>query len=320
MRIFRGLEELPAGFGPAAVSIGNFDGVHCGHRLILERLRERARTGGLRSVAVTFNLHPMRAVRPEASLRLITPLDSRLELLAATGIDAAMILPFTPALSRMRAADFIRAIVRDSLRALEVHEGANFRFGHRAEAGATELQEMGRDMGFAVTLYGPCAIRGCAVSSSRIRELLLQGDLRTARALLGRSFFVRSTPARGRGVGATLDAPTINLAPYSELLPPNGVYVTRLRVGTVWCDGVSNIGYRPTFGPGAFAVETHLLDFQRLALHPVELDHTTPLKLVFLKKLRDERAWPSPEALQQQIFKDVARARRYHRLLRLFAG
>lgn len=317
MRIFRGLDELPAEYGPTAVSIGNFDGVHCGHRLILERLRERALSGGLRSVAVTFDPHPTRALRPEAGLKLLTPLDSRLELLAATGIDAVLILPFTAEISRMRAADFIGAIVHDSLRAVEVHEGSNFRFGYRAEAGAAELRELGRAMGFAVTLYDPCSVRGFAVSSSLIRELLLAGDLRTARALLGRNFFVRSTPARGRGVGATLGAPTINLAPYAELLPPNGVYVTRLRVGELWRDAVSNIGNRPTFGPDSFAVETHLLD-----PHPLDFDlgPATPLKLVFLKKLREERAWPSPQALKEQIFKDVARARRYLRLMRALAG
>jgi riboflavin kinase / FMN adenylyltransferase len=312
MEVFRNLGEIPPLLGPAVVSIGNFDGVHLGHQFILDRVRQSAAARSVQSVAVTFDPHPLRFLRPETCPRLITPLGTRLELLAGTGIDAVLVLPFTAELSRMRAAEFVTAIVRDALHAVEVHEGTNFRFGYRAEGGMAELTELGQRLGFEVVIHDACQTRGLICSSSKIRELLSRGELRTARALLGHGFFVDSTPAHGRGIGSTLTVPTINLAPYPELLPPNGVYVTQLRVGGEWFDAVTNIGTRPTFGADSFAVESHLLNFR-----PIALEEHTPLRLLFLRHLREERRWPSPEALKEQIMRDVAQARRYLYLMRL---
>ncbi len=312
MHVFRSLGEIPKSLGRTVVSIGNFDGVHLGHQLILERLRQSAAARSARSVAVTFDPHPSRFLRPESCPSLITPLAARLELLGDTGIDAVLVLPFTAELSRMRAAEFVTVIVHDALRALEVHEGTNFRFGNRAEGGIAELYELGRTSGFEVVIHAACQVRGLTVSSSKIRELLSLGAIRTARVLLGHGFFVDSTPAAGRGIGGTLTVPTINLAPYRELLPPNGVYVTRMRVAGEWFDAVTNVGNRPTFGADSFAVESHLLDFR-----PIALDGQTPLRLLFYRRLREERRWPSPEALKEQIMRDVAKAKRYLHLMRL---
>ncbi len=312
MRVFRNIGEIPADFGRTVVGIGNFDGVHLGHQVILEQLRLSAASHSARSVAVTFDPHPLRFLRPESCPRLITPLDTRLELLGSAGVDAVLVLPFTAELSRMRAAEFVTTIVHDALRALEVHEGANFRFGYRAEAGIAELGELGRGLGFDVVIHAACQARGLIVSSSKIRELIAQGDIRTARALLGHGFFVDSTPASGRGIGSRLTVPTINLAPYQDLLPPNGVYVTQLRVGGDWFDAVTNVGNRPTFGEDSFAVESYLLNFR-----PIMLEDQTPLRLLFLRRLRDERRWPSPEALKEQIMRDVAQAKRYLHLKEL---
>jgi len=312
MDVFRSLGEIPQNFGSTVVSIGNFDGVHIGHQFILERLRQSAAARSSRSVAVTFDPHPLRFLRPETCPKLITPLETRLELLGDAGVDAVLVLDFTAELSRMRAAEFVTAIVHNALRAVEIHEGTNFRFGYRAEGGTAELSELGRTLGFDVVIHGACQVRGLTVSSSKIRELLSRGELRTARALLGHGFFIDSTPARGRGIGGRLTVPTINLAPYNELLPPNGVYVTQLRVAGEWFDAVTNVGNRPTFGMDSFAVESHLLNF-----HPVELSDQTPLRLLFHRRLREERRWPSPEALKEQIMRDVAQAKRYLHLTRL---
>jgi riboflavin kinase / FMN adenylyltransferase len=312
MQVFRNLGEIQQRLGPTVVSIGNFDGVHLGHQFILARVRESATARSLRSVAVTFDPHPLRFLRPETCPRLITPLETRLDLLAETGIDAVLVLPFTAELSRMRAAEFVTAVVRDALGAVEVHEGTNFRFGYRAEGGTAELSELGGRLGFEVVTHGPCQVRGLTCSSSRIRELLSRGEIRIARALLGHGFFIDSRPAHGRGIGSTLTVPTINLAPYRELLPPNGVYVTQLRVGGEWFDAVTNVGNRPTFGADSFAVESHLLNFR-----PIPLEEQTALRLVFHRRLREERRWPSPEALKEQILKDVGQARRYLHLMRL---
>jgi riboflavin kinase / FMN adenylyltransferase len=312
MDVFRNLSEIPPELGPTVVSIGNFDGVHVGHRFILDRVKQSAEARSLRSVAVTFDPHPLRFLRPETCPRLITPLETRLELLADAGVDAVLVLPFTAELSRMRAAEFVTAIVHDALDAVEVHEGTNFRFGYRAEGGIAELSELGRGLGFQVVIHGACQVRGLTCSSSKIRDLLSRGDIRTARALLGHGFFIDATPAHGRGIGSTLTVPTINLAPYRELLPPNGVYVTQLQVDGEWFDAVTNVGNRPTFGADSFAVESHLLNFR-----PMKLEDQTPLRLLFHRRLREERRWPSPELLKEQIMRDVGQAKRYLHLMRV---
>ena len=314
MQVFRQLEQIPADFGPTVASIGNFDGVHLGHQLVLAQLRASAAAQSARSVAVTFDPHPLHVLRPQTCPRLITPLETKLELLAGSGVDATLVLPFTWELSRMRAAEFVLAIVRDALHAVEVHEGANFRFGYRAEGGIAELRELGKEMGFAVVIHDACQVRGLTVSSSRIRDLLSHSALSTARALLGHGFFVDSTPASGRGIGGKLTVPTINLAPYTELLPPNGVYVTQLRVDGEWFDAVTNVGNRPTFGEDSFAVESYLLNFR-----PMDLTEQTPLRLLFHRRLREEQRWPSPEALKAQIMRDVGRAKRYLHLKHLLS-
>jgi riboflavin kinase/FMN adenylyltransferase len=313
MKIFRSLNELPADFGPVVATIGNFDGVHRAHAWVIAQIRARAAALGLKSLALTFDPHPVRVLRPDAPHSLITPLPQKLELLAATGLDAVLVLPFTPELSRVSAADFARQVLVDALHVREVHEGENFRFGYQAAADMPSLERLGRELGFDVVTYAPQILRGAAISSSRIRTLIAAGRMAEARALLGRPFSVSSTPASGRGYGTRYTVPTINLAPYPELLPANGVYVTCLRIGAgaeaETFQAVTNIGNRPTFGEDSFTVESHLLNFHELPLHA-----DTPLELTFLLRLREEIRWPSPEALRAQIGKDVARAQRYFRL------
>jgi len=315
MLIFRSLDEIPADFGPTVATIGNFDGVHHGHQLVIAEVIRRAHELGTRSLAITFDPHPVRVLRPESSLRLITPLNERLELLATTGIDATLVLPFTHELSSMSARTFARDILRTALHVVELHEGENFRFGHHAEAGIETLETLGRELGFHVSVYAPRAIRGEAVSSSRVRKLITSGNVRHARALLGRPFSILSTPAPGRGYGTRYTVPTINLAPYTELIPANGVYITTLTIAGETFEAVTNVGNRPTFGADSFTIESHLLNF-----HPIELTENTPLTLAFLQRLREEKRWPTPEALREQIGRDVRHAQRYFSLCRLLAS
>ena len=309
MKIFRSLDELPGGFGPVIATIGNFDGVHCGHRWVIEQVNARARELGLQSLALTFDPHPVRVLRPEAPHVLITPLAAKLEQLATTGLDATLVLPFTPELSRLTAEAFARVILRDALRVREVHEGENFRFGYGATVDIHGLAELGKQLGFTAHSYLPYALRGGPISSSRIRKLICDAEVSKARALLGRPFAVQSTPASGRGYGTRYTVPTINLAPYPELLPANGVYITTLRVDAELFQAVTNVGNRPTFGADSFTVESHLLNF-----HPVALGPETPLELTFLKHIRPERRFDSPELLREQIMKDVRRAQRFFHL------
>lgn len=307
--IFRGLEQIPPGFGPAVVAIGNFDGVHLGHREILGGAINEARGMGVGAVAVTFDPHPEQVLRPAAAPRLITLAPERLRLLAATGVDAVLVLRFDEALASLEAREFVRGVLAGALQARSVHEGRSFRFGHGAQAGVAELAAFGEEFGFTVRVHDAVRVHGLEVSSSAIRALVAEGDMRRARWMLGRPFAVRSTPARGRGIGTRLLVPTINLAPYDGLLPGFGVYVTRLCINGRKFRAVTNVGNRPTFGEASFAVESYLLDFEAM-----DLDEQTPLELEFLLRLRGEMKWPSPEALKAQIMADVTRAKRYFRM------
>jgi len=281
----------------------------------LETVAAQARTQGMRSIAITFDPHPAQFLYPQEAPKLLTFLPERLRLLALTGVDAILVLRFDQALSRMTAADFVRDVMVGRLEVREIHEGSNFRFGHGAKAGVDELRAFGKEFGFSVEVHSAVRVHGMEVSSSAVRSLISAGDVRRARWMLGRVFGVHSHQEKGRGVGTRLLVPTVNLAPYEGLLPGFGVYITRLTVGGRCFESVTNVGNRPTFEGVGFGVETHILDFE-----PVDLTEETPLYLEFLSRLRGEMQWPSTEALKAQIFKDVARARRYFKVASLRQG
>jgi riboflavin kinase/FMN adenylyltransferase len=312
MRVFYKLGEIHADFGPTIVSVGNFDGVHRAHAHVLHEIVSRARQQSAKAVAVTFEPHPVRILRPDSGLKLLTPTPEKLRLLEATGVDATLLLPFTRDLSLMTPHQFAHEVLKKHLGAQEVHEGFNFRFGHKAEGNLDVLAELGREMGFVVKAYPEMKLRGEHVSSSHIRRLLAAGRASRARHLLGRPFSILSTAGRGRGYGAKYTVPTINLSRYEELVPGHGVYITRTRVGEEYFDSVTNVGNRPTFGADSFAIETHLLNF-----HPIELTAETEVEIYFLDRLRDEMKFQSIDALREQIAKDVKKARRYFHLLKL---
>jgi riboflavin kinase/FMN adenylyltransferase len=309
MKVFRQLDEVPADFGPSIVSAGNFDGVHRAHQLVLGKMVERARELGARSLAVTFEPHPIRILRPDVAPRLLTPLPLKLKLFEASGLDAALVLPFTRDLSLLSPRQFAEDILSRRLRAREVHEGANFHFGHQAEGNVDRLRELGQACGFEVRIYPELRIRGDGVSSSRIRQLVAAGRVGRVRHLLGRLFSITSTAGRGRGYGQKYTVPTINLSRYDEMTPGDGVYITSTRVGDECFDSVTNIGSRPTFAE-SFAIETHLLNF-----HPLEVTAETEVEIFFRRWLRKEIKFPSVEALREQIARDVHRARHYFRLI-----
>jgi riboflavin kinase/FMN adenylyltransferase len=312
MRIFRSIKEVPANFGPSVVTVGNFDGVHCGHREVLKEVVRRARETGSRTLGVTFDPHPVRVLRPDVALKLITPQPCKEKLLAETGLDALLVIPFTREFSMTTAAEFARDILAGRLGAKEVHEGENFHFGHKAQGTTVRLAELGRDFGFEVKSYSVMTMRGSPVSSSHIRELLRAGKVSRARHLLGRVFSITAPPGRGRGFGHKYTVPTINLSRYDELVPGDGVYLTRTRVDQNTFNSVTNVGNRPTFGEESFAIETHLLDF-----HPIDVTPETEVEISFLQWRRPEIKFPSVEALKAQIGKDVGRAKRYFRLLEM---
>ena len=312
MRVFHKLEEVPADFGPTFATVGNFDGVHRAHSHVLAEIVSRAKANGAQAVAVTFEPHPTRILKPEAGLKLLTPTSEKLRLLESTRIDAVLLLPFGRDLSLMTPRQFVERILKKKLHAREVHEGFNFRFGHKAAGDVNMLAEFGREMGFEVKVYPEMKLRGETVSSSQVRRLIGEGRVSRARHLLARPFCIQGNPGRGRGYGSKYTVPTINMARYEELVPKDGVYITWTRVGSERFDSVTNVGNRPTFGADLFAIETHLLNF-----HPLELTPDTEVEICFLERLRDEIKFPSVEALREQIARDVKKARRYFHLLRL---
>jgi len=313
MDVFHKLEDVPASYGPTFVSVGNFDGVHRAHARVLAEIATRARTAGGKAIAVTFEPHPTRILKPESGLKLLTPTPEKLRWLAGTGIDAVLLLPFGRDLSLMTPRQFADRVLKKKLHAREVHEGFNFRFGHKAVGDANMLAEFGREMGFEVKVYPEMMLRGETVSSSQIRKLVTAGRVSRARHLLARPFCILGVPGRGRGFGSKYTVPTINLARYEELVPRDGVYITWTCVGAEQFESVTNVGNRPTFGAELFAIETHLLNF-----HPLELTPETEVEICFLERLRDEIKFPSVEALREQIAHDVKKARRFFHLLRRY--
>lgn len=307
MRIVTSLEELAASTR-TVVAIGNFDGLHLGHRTLLAAVQAEARQRGVLSAALTFEPHPLRILRPDRAPRLITPLEEKTRCFASTGIDLLVILPFSRDLSLLSPREFVEEILVRGLHANGVHEGANFRFGHRQSGHVETLRALGLEFGFGVTVHDEVRVRGEVVSSSRIRELLTAGRVEMAARLLGRPFALRGAIAQGHGIGRRLTVPTLNLQHYEELLPGNGVYVTCTRIGERRFQSLTNIGTRPTFAnSGGISVETFLLDFEEMPIEEMEIR--------FLFRLRDERKFDTPAALKQQILHDVERGRRYFRRL-----
>jgi riboflavin kinase/FMN adenylyltransferase len=292
------------------VAVGNFDGVHRAHAQVLGEIVQRARERGAKAVALTFDPHPVRILRPDSSLKLLTPLPEKLRLLETTGIDAVLILPFGRDLSLLTPRQFAERILKKKLHTCEIHEGYNFRFGHKAAGDVNLLIQFGKEMGFEVVIDSEMKRRGEPVSSSHIRKLLSEGRVSRARHLLARPFSILGAPGRGRGYGTKYTVPTINLARYDEMVPKDGVYITRTRVEAECFDSITNVGNRPTFGADSFAIETHLLNF-----HPIDLTAESEVEICFLQRVREEIKFPSVEALREQIGRDVGKAQRYFRLL-----
>src|SRR5690242_14868854 len=222
MRVYHSLDDIPAIFGTSVLTIGNFDGVHRAHQVVIAEVVKRARAIGAEAMAVTFDPHPTRILRPEAAPKLLTPLPQKLRLLEQTGLESVLVLPFSRDLSLMKPLDFAEHILARKLHAREVHEGFNFHFGHKAEGNVERLAEFGKEFDFAVKVYPEMKLRGLPVSSSSVRKLLAIGDVSRARTLLGRPFSIISHPGRGRGYGHKYTVPTINLERYEELVPANG--------------------------------------------------------------------------------------------------
>ena len=311
VRIYRSLAEVPEDFGPSALTIGNFDGVHAGHRRIMRRVRVVAEERGLAPSVLTFEPHPARVVAPSRVPRLITTPEQRCALVESEGIRQVLILPFTYALAQLSAEEFVKSILVDRLGARAVLVGDNFRFGHKQAGNTVVLAELGRRYGFTTEIIPAITVRGRMVSSSVIRGLIEGGSVARAARMLEQAYALEGEVVAGFGVGAKVTVPTLNLATHGDLMPAAGVYITHTRDaedGRTW-PSITNVGYRPTFDGRRLTVETYLLD-------PLEGGPPRRIRVEFLRRVREERRFESPEALKEQILRDVARARAWFRRAR----
>ncbi len=306
MRVFRSLESVPADARGCAVSIGNFDGVHEGHKQLFRRNLQICAETGCRPSVLTFDPHPTRVVAPQRAPRLLTTMDERIALISEQGIEQVFVLPFDLTFSQLSPEDFIRRVVVEGLGATAVLVGENFRFGAK-QAGETKLlRELGEKYGFRVEIVPSHIVRGRVASSTAVRELVTAGEVSKACRLLGRPYSLSGDVVSGFGIGSKQTVPTLNLATSAEVLPARGVYITRTHDGKRQWPSITNVGYRPTFDGDALTIETFLLK-------PLEGDSPTSIRVEFLRRVRDERKFESPEALKAQILRDVGRAQAYFR-------
>jgi riboflavin kinase/FMN adenylyltransferase len=295
---------------PTVVTIGNFDGIHLGHQKILSGVLERARATDLMATVLTFYPHPSRVLRPEAAPALLSTLKQRLCGFEVAGLDAALVMLFDAGLAKVSAEDFVRHYLVEILRARAVMVGGNFRFGHRQLGDVKRLEELGRRWNFEVHVVPPVVIDGVVVSSSAVREALREGRVEEAARLLGRPFALEGEIQPGTGQGRKLIVPTLNLATEQECLPKNGVYATQSVVQGKTYQSATNVGMRPTFNGTRLAIESHLSDF-------AENLTSGRMEVRFHARLRDERKFASPEALKEQVLKDIEQAREYFLMKRI---
>jgi riboflavin kinase/FMN adenylyltransferase len=306
VRLFNDIGMLRAHLDGPVATIGNFDGLHRGHRAIIERVLERGRKTGRPTLLITFDPHPLKVLAPDRAPLMLTTPRQKMALIEATGIGFVLVLPFTVELAGVTAEAFVRGHLATDLGAREVYVGANFNFGRGRAGNAALLVRLCGDLGILAETVPEVRSLGSPVSSSRIRRAVLAGEVELARELLGRPYAVEGTVVHGDSRGAALGFPTANLAAQNELIPQDGVYVTEAVVGDAVLPAVTNIGGRPTFAGSSYALETHVLD------SPGDL-YDRPMEVRFHARLRKELKFESARALVEQVRKDVERAREYFR-------
>ena len=304
MNVFRELTSADIAT-PTVLTMGVFDGLHLGHQEIIKTVVSRARALNAASTIITFEPHPRAVLHPETAPPMLQTLEQKLEGMQRLGVDQVIILHFDKQLAAMPGGDFIRDILHDRLKALEVYLGRGFAFGYKREGNFDVLKMLSEELGFFAGEVGEVKLRGHRISSTMIRRLLKAGRVNLPRRMLGRPYGVAGTVIGGRQVGRNLSFPTANLQVENTIIPADGVYITLTLVDGEWRRSLTNIGFRPTFeGELARSIESFLIDFDG------DL-YGKSLRLRFLHRLRAEKKFPDVKALQEQISRDFARAKRY---------
>jgi len=301
MSVIRGIENVPSELEGPAVAVGVFDGVHWGHRAIFQRLLELARESDTVPVALTFDRHPAELLAPGNAPQYITTLDQRIELIQGIGVEWIVIAEFNRALADLTREEFLSRVVCGRLRARNIVVGANFRFGRNREGDIRYLASAAPAMGVGVSVVSSVIVDGAPVSSTRVRSLIATGRLEDASRLLGRRFALRGTVTQGDKIGRTLGFPTANIRTQPrQLVPARGVYAVEVPVSGSTYGGLCYIGTRPTFGGRRQSIEVHLMGYKG-DLYGATLD------VVFIRRLRDDMVFDTPEQLAEQIRRDLER-------------
>jgi riboflavin kinase / FMN adenylyltransferase len=303
MDIIRDISKITLDCQCSVVTIGNFDGIHLAHQAILKKVREEARRRGCRAVVITFEPHPQSVLQPDRRpFFLITTLEEKLRLIEQLGIDAVIVIEFTLEFSKMKAEEFVQAILWDRLHVRKIFIGHDTAFGNRKEGNEEFVRVWGRRLGYDVEVTRTVQIGDLVVSSTRVRDAILGGDVGSAFRLLGRPYNVSGSVIKGLQRGSEIGIPTANIEPQKELIPARGVYAVRVALEGRTYRGVLNIGYNPTFQNEQLSMEVHLLDFKGDLYDRI-------LDVSFIERIRDEMKFESPAKLVEQIRRDIETAR-----------
>jgi len=303
MHVLTGTEGIPAELREAFITIGNFDGVHLGHRFIFQKLILEARKENRKALLVTFVPHPKMLLHPERRpFYLLTTIEEKIKLLEALGLDALILIPFTLEYAQTTAESFILDVLWKNLQVRKIFIGHDYSFGKDKRGNEDMLTAFGKKLGFDVAVINAVAVGDTVISSTRIRAAILEGDVKTAAMLLGRPYNVSGTVIEGKRRGAALGFPTANIKPNKELLPAKGVYAAIVNLDGKRYNGALSIGLNPTFGDVQLSMEAHLMDFSG-DIYGKYVD------VLFIERIREERKFPGPEMLSLQIKKDVEEAR-----------
>ncbi|HEX2229516.1 MAG TPA: bifunctional riboflavin kinase/FAD synthetase [Candidatus Binatia bacterium] len=298
MLVFRQIDDPALSLQASVVTIGNFDGIHLGHQTLVAQTVEAAQRRKAASVVVTFDPHPLKVLAPERAPRLILTAEDKIEILGALGVDVVVRQRFDRAFANLRAEEFVRRLVLGRLKTMKMFVGRDLRFGRAREGNVEQLLRWGETLGFDVSIVEPVLVDGVRVSSSRIRGLVEHGRVEEARASLGRYHFISGTVIQGNRRGRQIGYPTANIASRTEVIPGDGIYATLFHVDGKWWPSASSIGSNPTFGAGPRTIESFILDFD-------EAIYEKPIKLAFVKRIREEKKFIDVPALVAQIQDDV---------------
>lgn len=302
MLLITDLNKITSPFSNSIITLGNFDGLHLGHQALIKMIIDRAKETGAKSLVVTFRPHPLKILAPDKCPPLISIYEEKIRLFEKLGIDVLVKIPFTLDFSSMTPKDFVKEILCNLLGAKEIFVGSNYRFGKGREGNIRMLKELGEELGFKVREVEQVSLNGEVISSTKIRNLLKDGDVEHAARLLGRDYAITGVVIKGDGRGKGLGFPTANIASKHAIIPSDGVYAVRLFARDKYYDGVANIGLRPTFEKKELAIEVHIFDFN-------EDLYGEEISVFFIKKIREEKRFESIDALIKQINSDIGVAK-----------